>query len=84
MELALVKVRTMKRLLPCQRCRLHLVLLLSHFDAEEVPDVIAKIIEVFVEKREYLESFSQVVTRIGIEPFKQKVYASIKKENTHA
>ncbi len=54
------------------------------FDAEEVPDVIAKIIEVFVEKREYLESFSQVVTRIGIEPFKQKVYASIKKENTHA
>lgn len=44
------------------------------FDAEEVPDVIEKILSVFVEKRVEGEQFVDLYERIGIEPFKERVY----------
>lgn len=45
------------------------------FEAEEVTDVIAKIIDVFVENRHDGELFIDVVERLGIDPFKERVYA---------
>jgi len=42
---------------------------------DEVADVVEKIIEVYVENRETGEQFINVVERIGIEPFKTRVYA---------
>lgn len=44
------------------------------FSAEEVPDVIQKIIQTFVANREGDERFIDVVQRIGIAPFKEMVY----------
>src|SRR5512144_29557 len=46
------------------------------FAASEVPDVIAQIIDVFVERREPEEPFIDTVRRIGVEPFKERVYAA--------
>ncbi len=46
------------------------------FKAEEVPAVIQKIIDVYLESREQDESFSQVVHRKGLDPFKERVYAA--------
>lgn len=45
------------------------------FFEKDVPDVIEKIIGVFVEKRHDGESFLSVVRRVGVQPFKERVYA---------
>lgn len=50
------------------------------FAQDEVPAVIAKIINVFLENRQAGELFIDVFDRIGIEPFKTRVYA---KEPSH-
>jgi sulfite reductase (NADPH) hemoprotein beta-component len=43
----------------------------------EVPGVIEKLIECYLERRDSeAERFVDVVHRIGVEPFKEKVYAS--------
>ncbi|TGP43184.1 nitrite/sulfite reductase [bacterium M00.F.Ca.ET.228.01.1.1] len=46
------------------------------FSAEEMPDVISKVIDTFVEHREEGERFIDTYNRIGIGPFKERVYAS--------
>ncbi len=45
------------------------------FAQDEVADVIERIIGVYLENREPGERFIEVVERIGIEPFKTRVYA---------
>ena len=45
------------------------------FGQEEVPDVIEKILGVYVETRHDEEAFIDTVRRVGIEPFKSRVYA---------
>ncbi|WP_341938436.1 nitrite/sulfite reductase [Marinimicrobium sp. C2-29] len=45
------------------------------FNAEEVPDVMQKIIDVYVEQRTEEEPFIDTVNRLGISPFKERVYA---------
>jgi len=44
------------------------------FFAEDMPDVISQVIDVFVEQREPEEKFIEVVRRLGITPFKERVY----------
>ncbi|MCA3783149.1 MAG: nitrite/sulfite reductase [Burkholderia sp.] len=46
------------------------------FSAEEVPDVIAKLIDTFVDARIDGERFVDTYDRIGIAPFKERVYAA--------
>lgn len=46
------------------------------FGAQDVPDVIDKIVDVYLAHREEEESFSSTVDRIGIAPFKEKVYSN--------
>ena len=41
-----------------------------------MPDVIDKIIKVYVEQRTEEESFLDTYRRIGIDPFKERVYAA--------
>ena len=45
------------------------------FSAEEMPDVVSRIIETFVANRIEDERFIETVNRIGIAPFKERVYA---------
>ncbi len=45
------------------------------FAAHEMPDVIARLIEVYVERRHEDETFLETARRIGLEPFKERVYA---------
>lgn len=45
------------------------------FEENEIADVIEKIIQVYVEKRLDGESFLSAVKRLGIDPFKERVYA---------
>ncbi|MCH8552148.1 MAG: nitrite/sulfite reductase [Natronospirillum sp.] len=45
------------------------------FNAEEVPSVIEKIIDVYVKERTEEEEFIDTVRRVGIKPFKEQVYA---------
>jgi len=45
------------------------------FQADEMPQVIEKIINVFVEQRQEEELFIDTVRRIGLAPFKERVYA---------
>ncbi len=45
------------------------------FNAEEVPDVIEKLVDVYVSERREDESFVDTVERIGLAPFKERVYA---------
>ncbi|HWV16119.1 MAG TPA: nitrite/sulfite reductase [Cellvibrio sp.] len=45
------------------------------FSAEAMPDTIEKIIQTYCTYRELDESFIATVQRIGIEPFKEKIYA---------
>ena len=49
------------------------------FFAEDMPDVISKVIDVYVEKREPSEKFVDTVHRIGVAPFKERVYAEVKR-----
>jgi sulfite reductase (NADPH) hemoprotein beta-component len=46
------------------------------FGQDEMPDVIEKILDVYVEARHDEEVFLDTVRRIGIEPFKTRVYAN--------
>ena len=46
------------------------------FKAEEMPDVVSKLIEIFVEQRVDGENFIDTYQRIGMAPFKERVYAS--------
>jgi len=47
------------------------------FAREQIPDVIEKLIGIYLEKRESDEErFIDVVWRIGIEPFKERVYGT--------
>ncbi len=44
------------------------------FAAEEMPDVVAKIVAVYLENRHADERFLDTLDRIGIDPFKNRVY----------
>ena len=46
------------------------------FYENDIADVITKIVDVYVEKRMEGESFSSTYNRIGMQPFKERVYAS--------
>ncbi len=46
------------------------------FEREQVPDVIEQIIDLYVEQRQEREHFIDCVRRTGIEPFKERIYAS--------
>ena len=46
------------------------------FAAAEMPDVIARLIDVYVERRHEDERFLDTVRRLGLEPFKERVYAA--------
>ena len=46
------------------------------FAQDDMPDVIDKIIKVYVEQRTEEESFLDTYRRIGIDPFKERVYAA--------
>ena len=45
------------------------------FSAAEIPDVIERVISTFVRYRESEERFVDTLQRIGLEPFKERVYA---------
>ena len=45
------------------------------FQRAEVPDVIEKILDVYLDRRFEGEAFLHTVRRVGIEPFKNRVYA---------
>ncbi|MFV8571017.1 nitrite/sulfite reductase [Marinobacter sp. SBS5] len=45
------------------------------FAREDMPDVVSKIIDVFVEKRTEEETFLDTYRRVGLDPFKERVYA---------
>ena len=45
------------------------------FAAHEMPDVVARLIEVYIHRRHEDEVFIDTVHRIGIDPFKERVYA---------
>ncbi len=45
------------------------------FAQEDMPEVIAKIIDVFVETRTEEETFLDTYRRVGLDPFKERVYA---------
>lgn len=46
------------------------------FAAREMPDVVARLIDTYIERRHDDEPFIDTVRRIGIEPFKERVYAA--------
>jgi sulfite reductase (NADPH) hemoprotein beta-component len=46
------------------------------FAAAEMPDVIERLIETYIERRHDDERFVDTVQRLGLEPFKERVYAS--------
>ena len=46
------------------------------FAADEMPGVIARLIDTYIDQRHADERFIDTVRRIGIEPFKERVYAT--------
>ena len=46
------------------------------FAAHEMPDVVARLIEVYLYRRHEDERFVDTVRRIGLDPFKERVYAA--------
>jgi sulfite reductase (NADPH) hemoprotein beta-component len=46
------------------------------FAAADMPDVVARLIETYIERRHADERFIDTVRRIGVEPFKERVYAT--------
>ena len=46
------------------------------FAAHEMPDVVARLIDTYIERRHEDERFVDTVHRLGIEPFKERVYAA--------
>lgn len=47
------------------------------FKAEQMPDVVSRLIDAYLELRHADERFVDTVERLGIAPFKERVYASI-------
>jgi sulfite reductase (NADPH) hemoprotein beta-component len=47
------------------------------FAAADVPDVIASLLDVYVELRQDGERFLDTLRRVGTEPFKERVYARV-------
>ncbi len=47
------------------------------FGADEIPDVIEEILQVYLDNRQHHETFLDTYHRIGIEPFKERVYAHV-------
>ncbi|HXX86560.1 MAG TPA: nitrite/sulfite reductase [Casimicrobiaceae bacterium] len=45
------------------------------FAAAEMPDVVERLVDVYVEQRHEDERFIDTVRRLGLEPFKERVYA---------
>ncbi|WP_108127636.1 nitrite/sulfite reductase [Saccharospirillum mangrovi] len=45
------------------------------FNADDIPDVVDKIVQVYVDHRHQDELFADTVERVGLEPFKERVYA---------
>ena len=54
------------------------------FKAEEMPDVVSHIIDTYVANRHEDERFIDVLGRIGIAPFKERVYADKQRERAEA
>ncbi|MGI4814124.1 MAG: nitrite/sulfite reductase [Janthinobacterium lividum] len=52
------------------------------FRADEMPDVISRVIDTFVAQRQEGERFIDTYARIGIAPFKERVYAA--RQDAHA
>jgi sulfite reductase (NADPH) hemoprotein beta-component len=50
------------------------------FSAEEMPGVVQRLIEVYIQERTTEERFIDTVRRIGLAPFKAHVYAANTKE----
>jgi sulfite reductase (NADPH) hemoprotein beta-component len=50
------------------------------FFASDMPDVISDLIQVFIELREPSETFIETYQRVGLEPFKTRVYANKEKK----
>ena len=46
------------------------------FKAEDMPDVVSRLVQIYLEKREAEERFVDTVERLGIAPFKAGVYAT--------
>jgi sulfite reductase (NADPH) hemoprotein beta-component len=46
------------------------------FKAEDMPDVVSRLVEIYLEKREADEHFVDTVERLGIAPFKAGVYGT--------
>jgi sulfite reductase (NADPH) hemoprotein beta-component len=46
------------------------------FAASEMPDVVARLIETYIDVRHEDERFLDTVRRVGVEPFKERVYAT--------
>jgi sulfite reductase (NADPH) hemoprotein beta-component len=53
------------------------------FAAAEMPDVVSRLIETYLEQRHEDELFVDTVHRVGIAPFKARVYAD-RQEHAHA
>lgn len=49
------------------------------FEAEDIPNIIEKLLDVFVAQRHEGELFIDVVRRIGVQPFKEAAYADADK-----
>ncbi|MEQ1493752.1 MAG: nitrite/sulfite reductase, partial [Terricaulis sp.] len=45
------------------------------FAQDEMPDVIERIVATYIDRRHVDETFLEAVQRLGIEPFKERVYA---------
>ncbi len=52
------------------------------FSAEEMPGVVQRLIEVYLRERQDEERFIDTVRRIGVDPFKQHVYAKSAEQDT--
>lgn len=46
------------------------------FAAQDLPDVVERLVDIYVEHRHADERFVDTVRRIGLEPFKERVYAA--------
>jgi sulfite reductase (NADPH) hemoprotein beta-component len=46
------------------------------FAAHEMPDVVARLLDVYVDHRHADERFVDTVRRLGVDPFKERVYAA--------
>jgi sulfite reductase (NADPH) hemoprotein beta-component len=50
------------------------------FAADEIPDIIERLIEVYLERRTEEERFLDTVRRLGLEPFKARVYGEVREK----